>query len=272
MALTPDMFEKLTRLIAGDMVAGHYAVRLANSDAEIAAAQKLRYEVLFQESGGRVTREMLNTEREEDEWDNVAYHVIVIDTEKQDQVVGTVRLVSNTNLKEGQRFYTEHAFNIDRLRARYDSILELSRACVSPDGRGGAILMLMWKFTIQFIEHNNYQLLFGCASFKGIDYQAHTDILSYLYHNNLATAQLMPVPTGDVDSVAIADFKQPPTAGEKHGKVPTLLRGYLKIGARISEHAIIDPVFNTTFVAIYVDAQEMFQSDHALVTKALPEA
>ena len=51
--------------------------------------------------------------------------------------------------------------------------------------------------------------------------------------------------------------------------MPTLLRGYLKIGARISDHAIIDPVFNTTFVAIYVDAAEMFGMNHALVTKSI---
>jgi len=51
--------------------------------------------------------------------------------------------------------------------------------------------------------------------------------------------------------------------------VPTLLRGYLKIGARISDHAIIDPVFNTTFVAIYVDAAEMFGMNHALVNKSI---
>jgi len=43
----------------------------------------------------------------------------------------------------------------------------------------------------------------------------------------------------------------------------------LKIGARISDHAIIDPIFNTTFVAIYVDAEKMFATNHALVNKSI---
>ncbi|MFT7131794.1 MAG: putative hemolysin [Cyclobacteriaceae bacterium] len=32
--------------------------------------------------------------------------------------------------------------------------------------------------------------------------------------------------------------------------VPTLLRGYLKLGARVSDAAIIDEVFNTSFLCI----------------------
>jgi len=271
MAITPKLFKEMTKLIAGSMSAGRYDVRLANTEQEIRAAQKLRYEVLFKESGGRVTKEMLNTEREEDEWDYVAYHVVVLDKKDDNKVVGTVRLVSNTALDEGQSFYTEHAFDLGGLRNNYGKILELSRACVSPEGRGGAILMLIWKFTMQFIEHNGYEVLFGCASFHGTDYHEHKEILAYLYDKHLASEELMPIAKEDVTSVAIKDFTEKPESGKKRGKVPTMLRGYLKIGARISEKAIIDPVFNTTFVAIYVDANEMFGINHALVNKSVSD-
>ena len=271
MALTPKVFKQMTKLMAGSMSAGRYDVRLAESEEEVQAAQNLRYEVLFKESGGKVTRQMLNTKREEDEWDDIAYHVVVLDREEGNQVVGTVRLVSNSALQDDQSFYTEHAFDLQGLRDHYTSIMELSRACVDPGGRGGAILMLIWKFTMQFIERNGYEVLFGCASFKGTDYKEHTEILSYLYHNNLASDKLMPRPRPEVQSVAIRDFKVKPGKGKKRGKVPTLLRGYLKIGARISDHAIIDPVFNTTFVAIYVDAAEMFETNHVLVNKSVDQ-
>jgi len=272
MAIKPKVFKQLTKLIAGSMSAGRYDVRLAISESEIHAAQKLRYEVLFKESGGRITREMLTTEREEDEWDAIAYHVVVIDRKASDQVVGTVRLVSSEALEKEQSFYTEHAFNLDGLRQHYGKVLELSRACVSPEGRGGAILMLIWKFTMQFIEQNHYEVLFGCASFHGTDYREHTEILSYLYQKHLAAEALMPIPKASVNSVAIKEFSQTPGKGKDRGKVPTMLRGYLKIGARVSDHAIIDPVFNTTFVAIYVDAQEMFGTNHVLVNKSLDGA
>jgi len=270
MAIKPKLFKQMTKL-AGSMSAGRYNVRMAASEDEIRAAQKLRYEVLFKESGGRITRDMLNTEREEDEWDEVAYHVVVLDTKEEDKVVGTIRLVSSTMLAVDQPFYTEHAFDLSGLRNHYAKLLELSRACVSPDGRGGAILMLLWKFTMQFIEQNNYDILFGCASFKGTDYREHTEILSYLYEKHLAVETLMPIPRPEVQSVAIEQFSETPGKGKKRGKVPTMLRGYLKIGAHISDHAIIDPVFNTTFVAIYVDAKHMFGTNHALVNKSIEQ-
>jgi len=122
---------------------------------------------------------------------------------------------------------------------------------------------------MQFIEQNHYQMMFGCASFKGTDYKQHTEILSYLYQHHLASKELMPVARQSVNSVAIEDFNVVLQEGEKRGEVPTLLRGYLKIGAKISDHAIIDPVFNTTFVAIYVDAGEMFDTNHLLVNKSI---
>jgi len=271
MAITPKIFQQMTKLIAGSMSAGRYDVRLAESDAEIHAAQKLRYEVLYKESGGRITKEMLNAEREEDEWDEIAYHVVVLDRKNDDQVVGTIRLVSNESIakSENQSFYTEHAFNLDGVLNHYAKSVELSRACVSPEGRGGAILMLLWKFTMQFIEQNDFDVLFGCASFSGTDYQKHTEILSYLYDKHLATSELMPIPKETVQSVAIKDFTTKPGTGKDRGKVPTMLRGYLKVGARISEHAIIDPVFNTTFVVIYVDVKKMFQINHVLVNKSV---
>ena len=269
MAITPKLFKQMTKLIAGSMSAGRYDVRLAESDEEIRAAQKLRYEVLFKESGGRITKEMLNVEREEDEWDEIAYHVVVLDRKDNQSVVGTIRLVSNENLHDGQSFYTEHAFKLDGLLNHYQKSMELSRACVSPQGRGGAILMLLWKFTMQFIEQNNFDVLFGCASFHGTEYQKHTEILSYLYDKHLANTELMPVVKPTVKSVAIKDFLAKPGSGKDRGKVPTMLRGYLKVGARVSDHAVIDPVFNTTFVVIYVDVKKMFQINHVLVNKSV---
>ncbi len=47
--------------------------------------------------------------------------------------------------------------------------------------------------------------------------------------------------------------------------IPTLLRGYLKLGAKISDAAIIDPVFNSVYVAIYVETKNMLQQNPKLL-------
>lgn len=247
--------------------AGHYAVRFAVNDKEIAEAQALRYRVFYQENKGVASEEMIRLQREVDEWDEVAYHIIVTDRKADDAVVGTLRLMSNSRLRPKQCFYTEKAFDVEKLRNNYDRILELSRYCIDPAGRSGTILMLIWKFAMKFIMDHNYQLMLGCASFPGTDIRQHRDILSYLYDNNLAPEALRPAPIVD-DAVDIATLDTPtPNWEDAKSAIPTLLRGYLKLGAKISDAAIIDPHFNTVFVCIYVDAADMLRDNHTLVPR-----
>ncbi|MCF7980981.1 MAG: GNAT family N-acetyltransferase [Pseudomonadales bacterium] len=247
--------------------AGHYSVQFATNEAQIAKAQALRYRVFYQENQGKPTDEMVRLGREIDEWDDVAYHIVVTDQNANDAVVGTLRLVSNYCLLPSQTFYTEKAFKLNKLRGKYDRILELSRYCIDPAGRSGVILMLIWKYAMKFIIDNHYQLMLGCASFHGTDISKHREILTYLYQNNLAPDEHMPEPIVP-NAVAINNFHNHPAPWDHAKKaVPTLLRGYLKLGAKISDTAIIDPQFNTVFVCIYVDANDMLRDSHTLVPR-----
>jgi L-ornithine Nalpha-acyltransferase len=248
------------------VTAGRYEARLANSPQEILQAQKLRYQVMYAEKGGRPDLHKIKNKADIDQWDDCAHHIIVVDTrEVPSKVVGTLRLVSNLSLAENQQFYTEQAFNLSALRDHYTSMLELGRFCIDPDGRNGVILMLIWKFAMQFIVTNRIEVMFGCASFPGTDINQHRDVLSYLYKNNLAPEALLPIPV--TDHVKIGSLVDQTVDFDEATKgIPTLLRGYLKLGARTSDTAIIDPVFNTTFICIYVDAKSMMSENTTLVT------
>ena len=272
MAIKPKIFKKMAAALTKTLEAGFYEVSFAQNDQEIEQAQALRYQVLFKENNALGNKEMHALGREVDEWDSVAFHIVVKEKKTQ-KVVGTMRLVSADRLGEGQRFYTEEAFDISGLRKKYNSLLELSRACVSSDQRGGLILLLMWQFTMQFINDNQYELMLGCASFNSTKHEKHAPILRFLYENNLASPELMPTPIVD-NFIDIADVDydedniEHVAAYGKRANIPTMLRGYLKIGAKVSQAAIIDPVFNTTFLCIYVDGNQMRSSGHVLVTTA----
>ncbi|MGH1542488.1 MAG: GNAT family N-acetyltransferase [Arenicella sp.] len=271
MAIKPKVFKKMAAALAKTLEVGLYEVGFAQTEQDIIEAQTLRFNVLFKEGKGVMNDEMAAKGREIDEWDPIAYHVIV-KHKKTGDVVGTMRLVSNHRLQQGQCFYTEKAYNLDPLREKYDKLLELSRACVAPGKRGGLILLLIWKFTMRFINENDYDLMLGCASFHSTEYQKHAPILRFLYENNLAPDELMPVPVVDnfinISEIEYdADNLEHVGSSGKRADIPTMLRGYLKIGAKVSETAIIDPVFNTTFLCIYVDGNEMRSSNHVLVTK-----
>lgn len=247
--------------------AGRYQVRFAANDEEVAAAQALRYRVFYDEKQGNPSAEMIASKRDIDEWDAAGFHVVVIDTraEVQPAIVGTLRLFFNECLKPEQHFYTEKTFDLTKLHNFYGKSLELSRFCVDSNGRSGVILMLIWKYAMSFLQDNDIDVMFGCASFTGVNIDDHLPILNYLYDHHLAPETLRPEPKVD-NYVDLNAINRPDNVGESAKKaVPTLLRGYLKLGAKISDAAIIDPVFNTVYVAIYVETKNMLQQNPKLV-------
>ena len=255
-------------IIPPETKAGRYSVRFAQTDAEVHAAQALRYRVFYEEKKGRPTDLMRLEQRDMDEWDEAGFHVIVLDHKAKEQpaVVGTLRLFFNECLKPNQQFYTEGAFNLDSLHNYYGRSLELSRFVVDPKGRGGAILMLIWKYAMSFLQDNRIEVMFGCASFSGTDYHKHLPILNYLYEHHLAPESLMPKPKVDDYIDLIQLFESDVEWAQAQKSVPTLLRGYIKLGAKISNAAIVDPAFNTVYVAIYVETKNMLKQNPNLVT------
>lgn len=247
---------------------GKYEVRFAETLEEIEAAQALRYRVFYQEKHGQPTDEMKHTGLAADQWDEHALIVIVIDHSADHlSVVGTLRLSHKQQLPPGEKLYTEDYFDLSRLSHRYSNMMELSRACIDSKGRGGSILLLIWKFTMSYLVTQKIDVMVGCASFPGTDLDAHRAILGFLHHRHRSPEELMPQAITP-DAVYLPDLQlEDGDWQEAQHSIPTLLRGYLKLGAHISDHLIIDPQFNTLFVAIYVETKTMLQQNSVLVVR-----
>jgi putative hemolysin len=86
----------------------------------------------------------------------------------------------------------------------------------------------------------------------------------------LAEKSLRPEPKVDdyIDLTELYDTSEKSSANweEAQKSIPTLLRGYLKLGAKISDAAIVDFSFNTVYVSIYVETQSMLKTNPNLVT------
>ncbi|MEM7218585.1 MAG: GNAT family N-acyltransferase [Pseudomonadota bacterium] len=252
----------IERVAEPELRAGPFVARLARDGNEVRQAQALRYRVLLRDSGGQPGDEADAVEADIDEWDDIASHIIVRDTRSDDGlVVGTLRLVSSRELRPGQSFYTEHAFDVSALRSRFDHLIELGRFCVDPETRNGIVLGLIWKLAAQLIIEREADALFGCASFAGADVNLHLDALAFLYRECMAPEELNVTPR--IAHVRLSELNLPPAAGSERS-VPTLVRGYLKLGARSSDAAIVDAQFNTTFVCLYADARAMIEGQSIL--------
>ena len=127
-------------------------------------------------------------------------------------------------------------------------------------------MRILWKLGMDYIANNEIDLMLGCASMPGNDVEKHANLLSYVYHNFRAPDSVMP--KAIVENSVSINLREPREMSrrELHKAIPPLIRGYFQLGAKSSEEAIIDPVFNTIFVCLYVDGRAMRQLASKLVT------
>src|SRR5215467_6378222 len=92
-----------------DLTIGDLEIRLAESEAEIAAAQALRYRVFYEEMSATPTPEMAAARRDFDSFDPFCDHLLVIDHKRGTGaagVVGTYRLLRREMAERRGQFYS----------------------------------------------------------------------------------------------------------------------------------------------------------------------
>ncbi len=225
---------------------GRFEARLARNENEIDAAQGLRRRAFFGDGNSR----------DIDRFDPFCDHLLVVEKEPREKIVGTYRLMRGEAALAAGGFYSEDEFDIGPLLARNpgERFLELGRSCVDPDHRSRGALETMWQAIWAYIGHYNITAMIGCASFPGTVPAAHAEALSHLAHSYPATGRwavgAQPHRRAEMDLV-------PPEAIDAraaNAKLPPLLRGYLRLGARVGDGCVVDEVFNTTDVFVVLAA------------------
>lgn len=239
---------------------GQLDVRLAVSEAEVAAAQALRYQIFYDEMGATPTPRMAAARRDIDEYDAICDHLLVVDhgLDGSPQVVGTYRLLRQSVAQAHRGFYSAAEYDLTPLIAGStpgSQLLELGRSCVAPAWRNNTTITLLWRGIATYLQRHNIGHMFGCASLHGADPLLHAAELSYLFHHHLAPPELRAtahpvnhVPMNQLDPAAI-DSRAAARA------LPPLIKGYLRVGAMVGNGGFTDTQFNTVdvFVVMPVD-------------------
>lgn len=228
-------------------------VRLAKDAQEIKAAQRLRYEVFFEEFNAKPTPEAARLRLDFDAYDAYADHIVVIDSAaKPEKIIGTYRLLKRAEAEAHGQFYSSSEYNLDVLLNSGASLLELGRSCVLPEYRTRPVLQLLWQGIADYIAEHHIGILFGCASLQGTDPTKHEESLSYLYHYHLAPEALRPRTLDDHYVNMNILPKAAINPRRAFNNLPPLLKGYLRAGASVGDGAYLDHQFGTTDVLILV--------------------
>lgn len=235
-------------------------IRLTENDAEIEAAQRLRYTVFYEEYGAKPDEEMKREKRDMDSYDPITDHLVVVDksrTNGLDSIVGTYRLLRQSVAEQHGEFYTSHEYNIQPLLDSGTTLLELGRSCVLPDYRTRPVLQKMWQEIAHYVADHDIGMMFGCASLHGTNIDDLSEQLAYLYHYHLADPSVCPRALDERFVDMNLHAKDDLDAKKAFMSLPPLIKGYIRLGASIGNGAVVDEQFNTTDVCIVMPTAQI---------------
>lgn len=232
---------------------GSLSVRLAASAEEVAAAQRIRYQVFSQEFGafaGDVGR--LDTDR----FDGICDHLLVfddaLDGQVRERIVGTYRLLRQETAEANGGFYSAGMFRLDEMLARHPAarFLELGRSCVLPEYRARRTIDALWLGISAYVRRYGVEVLTGCASFPGTDPARHAQSLSFLARDRIAQGAwaVRPWPHLRTEMAIL-----PPDSVDDRAALaamPPLIKGYLRVGARFGDGCVVDRELGTVVVLV----------------------
>ena len=230
---------------------GGISVAWAKHLDEVREAQRLRHAVFAGEMGARLNTPLAG--HDVDLFDDFCEHLLVRDTATE-EVIGTYRVLTPAQARRVGSTYSDTEFDLTRLRGLRDRMVELGRSCVHADYRHGGVVLALWGALAEFMVRNRLDTMIGCASIPML----HTGVVSgdvaasiwhQLKHSHLAAIEHRVTPrlALPVDELA-HDLPVEP---------PALIKGYLRLGAKVLGPPAWDPDFNTADLPMMMRIQDM---------------
>jgi putative hemolysin len=232
-----------------------FEIKITTDAQEIQEAQKLRFQV-FNLEMGKGLQASYERGLDIDDFDPFCDHLIVRDP-KNREVVGTYRLLRGSQAKKTIGFYSEREFNLDKIKKLHGELLELGRSCARKDFRDRALIPVMWEAIAHYVKKHHVRFLFGCASLYTTDAGEVSEYFSLLKRKYYAdeTFRVQPIDPcqfeGVIDHVTVAD---------KRGlflKLPSLIKGYLRLGAVVCGPPALDREFGTADFLLLLDMHKL---------------
>ena len=225
-----------------------YAARLARDEADIRAAQVLRFQVFNLELNEGLATSMA-TGRDEDPFDSVCDHLVVEHLPTR-EIVGTYRLQTGTSAAAQRGYYSEQEFDFDPFEAMRAQTIELGRACVHQQHRNLVVLGMLWKGIADYARAHGGRFLCGCSSLTSQDPAAGASAYADLCRRHLAPLEWRTRPRPDFEC-SLEQLSAEPV------KIPKLLRAYLGMGAQICGPPAIDREFKTIDFLTVLDLETL---------------
>ena len=232
-----------------------FEIKITKEPNEIRAAQRLRFEVFNLElrEGLRVSYEQgLDT----DDFDPICDHLIVRSA-KEGPVIGTYRLLLGSEARKHFGFYSESEFNLAKIKQLKGELLELGRSCVHKDYRDRPVIDAMWKAIAAYVRKNRVRYLFGCASLHTTDPREVSELFGLLKEKYFAPEPFRVDPAPENSFPGLDEHIKIGNRRNLFFQLPSLIKGYLRVGALVCGPPALDREFGTTDFFLLFDIEKL---------------
>lgn len=239
----------------------HFLIKLAENPAEVEAAQRLRYRVFMAEQG-HMESVTADNGLDIDEFDRYCLHLIIVDRGRN-EIVGTYRVHPGLVATHGIGFYSEREYRIAGLDKIAPLSIEVGRSCVSPEFRNGAVVALLWAGMAVLQRRSQCRYLLGCVSLETVDPAIGWALYRHLQSQDgtFSTAVAALPQDGYELPEAEASVVEEYLTGAKQSELtrwmPPLLKGYLRLGARLCGVPVLDREFGAIDFLVLFDFNEI---------------
>ena len=230
---------------------GGLTVTWARHQDEVRAAQRLRFEVFAGEMGARLPVTVPG--HDIDLFDDFCEHLLVRAC-ADGPVIGTYRVLTPAQARRVGGTYTDTEFDLTRLRALRPRMVELGRSCVHANHRHGGVILALWGALASFMARNQLDVMIGCASIPMLHHGVVSGDAAASVWRQLRNTHLAPIQDQVFPRLAL------PVERLNDGlavEPPALIRGYLRLGAKVLGPPAWDPDFNAADLPLMMRLDEL---------------
>jgi putative hemolysin len=232
-------------------LANRLEVSWAKHQDEVRDAQRLRFDVFATEMGARLQTSKAG--HDIDAFDNYCEHLLVRDVETR-QVVGTYRALTPVQAKRIGSTYSDSEFDLTRLHAMRPHMVELGRSCVHIKYRQGGVIMALWGALAEFMVRNELHIMIGCASIPMLHNGMVSGDAAASIWRQVKEKHLVPLEHQVVPRLSLPVEELDDTLDIAP---PALIKGYLRLGAKVLGAPAWDPDFNTADLPMMMRISDM---------------
>ena len=237
--------------VSGGIERNKITVSWAKHQDEVREAQRLRHQVFAVEMGATLPNTIAG--HDIDLFDNFCEHLLVRDMASK-EVIGTYRVLTPAQAARVGSTYSDTEFDLTRLRGMRESMVELGRSCVHADHRHGGVIMALWSALAEFMVRNQLDTMIGCASIPMLHNGVISGDVAASIWNKVRQSHLAPIehhvrPRRPLPLERLnCDLDVDP---------PALIKGYLRLGAKVLGPPAWDPDFNSADLPMLMRIEDL---------------